>query len=42
ELVMGEADEGIPIAVIRGYKYEVSRKPGGRQLIRPRDKDLFL
>ncbi|MHC1590202.1 MAG: coenzyme F420-0:L-glutamate ligase [Candidatus Hecatellaceae archaeon] len=42
ELVMGEADEGIPIAVIRGYKYEESRKPGGRQLVRPRDKDLFL
>jgi coenzyme F420-0:L-glutamate ligase/coenzyme F420-1:gamma-L-glutamate ligase len=42
ELVMGEADEGIPIAVIRGYKYEASRRPGGKQLIRPRDKDLFL
>jgi len=42
ELVMGEADEGIPIAIIRGYKYKRSRKPGGRRLIRPREKDLFL
>ncbi len=42
ELVMGEADEGIPIAIIRGYRFKVSRKPGGARLIRPRDKDLFL
>jgi len=42
ELVMGEATEGIPIAIIRGYKYEASRKPGGGLLVRPRGKDLFL
>ena len=42
ELVMGEADEGIPVAIIRGYRFKASRKPKGKVLIRPRDKDLFL
>jgi len=40
ELVIGEADEGKPIVLIRGYQYK--EKVGKSQgLIRPRDQDLF-
>lgn len=42
ELVMGEADEGIPVAIIRGYRFKASRRLEGRRLLRPRGRDLFL
>lgn len=42
ELVIGQADEGIPAAIIRGYKYSRSKNPKATELIRPRDKDLFI
>jgi len=42
ELVIGQADEGIPVAIIRGYKYEVSEDATAKDLIRPREKDLFI
>jgi coenzyme F420-0:L-glutamate ligase/coenzyme F420-1:gamma-L-glutamate ligase len=42
ELVMGEADEGIPVAIIRGYKYEYSETAKAVELIRPREADLFI
>lgn len=41
ELVIGQADEGIPAAIIRGYKYEPSEDATARELIMPREKNLF-
>ena len=40
ELIMGEAGEGMPIILIRGYKYETKNGQGVR-LIRPAEHDLF-
>ena len=42
ELAIGQADEGIPAAVIRGYAYEPSESSKAVELVRPRDRDLFL
>jgi len=42
ELVIGQADEGIPAAIIRGYAYERSESSSARELVRPREKDLFI
>lgn len=42
ELVIGQADEGIPVAIIRGYAYPRSEEAGAVKLIRPREKDLFI
>jgi coenzyme F420-0:L-glutamate ligase/coenzyme F420-1:gamma-L-glutamate ligase len=42
ELVIGQADEGVPAAIIRGYKYSRSKNSKATELIRPRDKDLFI
>ena len=42
ELVMGQADEGIPVAIIRGYPYPRSEEASATELIRPREKDLFI
>jgi len=42
ELVIGQADEGVPVAIIRGYKYIKSEDARATELIRPREKDLFL
>lgn len=42
ELVIGQADEGIPVAIIRGYPYEKSEDAMARDLIRTREKDLFI
>ncbi len=42
ELVIGQADEGIPVAIIRGYSYEPSEDSTALELVRPREKDLFL
>ena len=41
ELVIGQAKEGIPAAIIRGYDYPRSEKSSAKMLIRPRRKDLF-
>ncbi len=40
ELIMGEAGEGMPIILIRGYEYE-NKDGQGLRLIRPADHDLF-
>lgn len=40
ELVMGQAGEGVPAAVIRGYEYRESDE-GARKIIRPEDERLF-
>jgi len=42
ELVIGQADEGIPVAIIRGYPYARSKKASATELIRPRERDLFI
>ena len=42
ELVIGQADEGVPVAIIRGYKYPRSERATAKELIRPKDEDLFI
>lgn len=42
ELVIGQAAEGIPAAIIRGYGYERSETSTARDLARPRERDLFI
>lgn len=42
ELVIGQADEGVPVAIIRGYKFIKSEDAKATELVRPREKDLFL
>ncbi len=42
ELVIGQANEGIPVAIIRGYPYPKSEEAKATELIRPREKDLFI
>ena len=41
ELVIGQADEGIPVAIIRGYNYQVMENASVAELTRPKEKDLF-
>lgn len=40
ELVMGKA-QGVPIAIIRGYKFEKAAKSSAKSLQRSRKRDLF-
>ncbi len=40
ELLMGEAGEGMPIILIRGYYYE-AKDGSAKRLIRPKEQDLF-
>lgn len=42
ELVIGQANEGIPVAIIRGYSYSKSEDSKAIELIRPHEKDLFI
>ena len=42
ELVIGQADEGVPAAIIRGYVYPKSQKARANKLIMPKEKDLFI
>jgi len=42
ELVIGQAKEGIPVAIVRGYSYPKSEKASAKMLIRKRRKDLFI
>jgi coenzyme F420-0:L-glutamate ligase/coenzyme F420-1:gamma-L-glutamate ligase len=39
-LVMGEADEGIPVVLVRGYGSAAPHRPAAA-LLRPRERDLF-
>ncbi len=41
ELVIGQANEGIPAAIIRGYNYQAVENASAKQLTRPKEKDLF-
>ncbi|UCB60685.1 MAG: coenzyme F420-0:L-glutamate ligase [Candidatus Bathyarchaeota archaeon] len=42
ELVIGQANEAIPAAIIRGYSYERCEKATAKDMLRPLDKELFL
>lgn len=42
ELVIGQADEGVPVAIIRGYNYQKSENSKAKELIRAKEKDLFI
>jgi coenzyme F420-0:L-glutamate ligase/coenzyme F420-1:gamma-L-glutamate ligase len=42
ELVIGQADEGVPVAIIRGYPYPKSERAKATDLIRPKEEDLFI
>ena len=42
ELVIGQANEGIPVAIIRGYQYPRSEEAKATDLTRPKEKDLFV
>jgi coenzyme F420-0:L-glutamate ligase/coenzyme F420-1:gamma-L-glutamate ligase len=42
ELVIGQASEGIPAAIIRGYTvYQAAENASATELTRPKEKDLF-
>ena len=42
ELVIGQSDEGIPAALIRGYDIQLSDSSCAQDIVRARMKDLFL
>ena len=41
ELVIGQANEGVPVAIVRGYGYEKAEGASARDLIMPKEKDLY-
>jgi coenzyme F420-0:L-glutamate ligase/coenzyme F420-1:gamma-L-glutamate ligase len=41
ELVIGQANEGIPAAIIRGYRYQAEDNASATPLTRAKEKDLF-
>ncbi|MFX1387915.1 MAG: coenzyme F420-0:L-glutamate ligase [Promethearchaeota archaeon] len=41
QLVMGEADEGIPVVLIRGYCFEFNEKTSIKSILRTKEIDLF-
>jgi coenzyme F420-0:L-glutamate ligase/coenzyme F420-1:gamma-L-glutamate ligase len=42
ELVIGQTNEAIPVAIIRGYPYQKSEDPTIKDMLRPLEKELFL
>ena len=42
ELVIGQSNEGVPAALVRGYDITLSETSCAKDLTRPREKDLFL
>ena len=42
ELVIGQADEGIPAAIIRGLNYILDERADSKPLQRPLNRELFL
>lgn len=42
ELVIGQSDEGIPAALIRGYDIQLSDSSCAKDIVRARERDLFL
>jgi coenzyme F420-0:L-glutamate ligase/coenzyme F420-1:gamma-L-glutamate ligase len=41
ELVIGQASEGIPAAIIRGINYQTAENASAKELTRPKETDLF-
>lgn len=41
ELVIGQANEGIPAAIISGYNYQYEESASANELARPKEKDFF-
>ncbi|HLN45202.1 MAG: coenzyme F420-0:L-glutamate ligase [Chloroflexota bacterium] len=41
ELVIGQANEAIPVAIIRGYTYQTAENVSAKSLMRPKAIDLF-
>jgi coenzyme F420-0:L-glutamate ligase/coenzyme F420-1:gamma-L-glutamate ligase len=41
DLVAGQADEGRPVVLVRGLSYPVQDDSGVRDLLRPREQDLY-
>lgn len=41
QLIMGEADEGIPVVIIRGYDYEIDENASIKTILREIDLDIF-
>ncbi len=41
ELVMGQANEGVPVAIIRGYNYQIAENVTAKDLTRSKEKDMF-
>ncbi len=41
ETLMGQADEGVPVVLIRGYRYEVDETAAAVSIPRPAREDLF-
>jgi coenzyme F420-0:L-glutamate ligase/coenzyme F420-1:gamma-L-glutamate ligase len=41
ELVIGQASEGIPAAIIRGINYQTAENASANELTRPKETDLF-
>ena len=41
ELVIGQANEGIPAAIIRGYNYQTDENASATSLTRAKERDLF-
>ena len=41
QLIMGEADEGLPVVIIRGYKYSIIENSSINQILRKSEIDLF-
>jgi len=42
ELVIGQADEAIPAAIIRDYQYQKSETATAKDMLRPLEKEFFL
>lgn len=42
ELVIGQADEAIPAALIRNYRFQESEESTAKDMLRPLEKELFL
>ena len=41
QLIMGEADEGLPVIIIRGYNFDFNENVSIKQILREKEVDLF-
>ena len=41
QLIMGEADEGLPVVIIRGYDFNFDESASIKQILRKKELDLF-